>query len=50
MVFNINSSFFKAVWKSHEMKHMVLIKILLYTGVRVQELVNIKLQDIDFDS
>ncbi|XVN44072.1 MAG: tyrosine-type recombinase/integrase [Rickettsia hoogstraalii] len=29
---------------------MVLIKILFYTGVRVNELVNIKLQDIDYDS
>lgn len=43
-------NYYEAVWKSHEMKHMVLIKVLLYTGVRVQELVNIKLQDIDFDS
>lgn len=32
------------------MKHMVMIKVLMYTGVRVNELVNIKLQDIDFDN
>jgi integrase/recombinase XerD len=43
-------NYYEVVWKSHEMQHMVLIKVLLYTGVRVQELVNIKLQDIDFDS
>lgn len=43
-------NYYDVVWKSHEAKHMVLIKVLLYTGVRVQELVNIKLQDIDFDS
>jgi len=43
-------NYYEVVWKSHELKHMVLIKVLLYTGVRVQELVNIKLQDIDLDS
>lgn len=43
-------NYYEVVWKSHEIQHMVLIKVLLYTGVRVQELVNIKLQDIDFDS
>jgi len=41
--------YYDVVWKSRETKHMVLIKILLYTGVRVNELVNIKLQDVDFD-
>ncbi len=28
---------------------MVLIKILLYTGIRVQELVDLKINDIDFE-
>lgn len=42
--------YYEVVWQSREMKHMILIKILLYTGVRVSELVYIKLQDIDFDS
>ena len=41
--------YYEAVWKSQDTKHMVLIKILLYTGVRVQELVNIQMADIDFD-
>ena len=41
--------YYEVVWQSREIKHMVLIKVLLYTGVRVNELVNIKLQDIDFD-
>lgn len=31
------------------MKHVVMIKTLLYTGVRVSELVNIKISDIDLD-
>jgi integrase/recombinase XerD len=41
--------YYKIVWQARNIKHMVLIKILLYTGIRVQELVNIKLTDIDFD-
>ncbi|WP_341791745.1 tyrosine-type recombinase/integrase [Rickettsia endosymbiont of Gonocerus acuteangulatus] len=32
------------------MKHVVIIKTLLYTGVRVSELVKIKISDIDLDS
>ena len=28
---------------------MMIIKTLLYTGVRVSELINIKLADVDFD-
>ena len=42
--------YYEAVWKSRNMKHVLMIKTLLYTGVRVSELVHIKLSDIDFDS
>lgn len=41
--------YYTIVWQTRNMKHMVLIKVLLYTGVRVQELVNVKIEDIDFD-
>ena len=41
--------FYKAVWESKETKHLLLIKILLYTGVRVSELINIHLVDVDLD-
>lgn len=41
--------YYKIVWQTRNIKHMVLIKILLYTGIRVKELVNIKTSDIDFD-
>ena len=41
--------YYHAVWQARNIKHMVLIKVLLYTGIRVQELVNIKIADIDFD-
>lgn len=44
------SRYYKAVWKSKNMKYVVIIKTLLYTGVRVSELVNIKLLDIDLDN
>lgn len=41
--------YYKIVWQTRNMKHMVMIKVLLYTGIRVQECVNIKIADIDFD-
>lgn len=39
--------FYNAVWNSKNMKDVLIIKTLLYTAVRVSELVNIKLDDID---
>jgi integrase/recombinase XerD len=44
------SKYYNTVWKSRNMKHVVMIKTLLYTGVRVSELVNIKISDIDLDN
>ncbi|WP_133137743.1 tyrosine-type recombinase/integrase [Legionella rowbothamii] len=41
--------YYSIVWQTRNTKHMVLIKTLLYTGIRVQELVNLKMEDIDFD-
>lgn len=41
--------YYKAVWQSRNMQHVLLIKTMLYTGVRVSELVHIKLNEIDFD-
>lgn len=41
--------YYNIVWQARNIKHMLLIKVLLYTGVRVQELVNLKIEDIDFD-
>jgi integrase/recombinase XerD len=35
--------YYQAVWKTRNVQDMVLIKTLLYTGVRVSELVNIQL-------
>lgn len=44
------SKYYKAVWQSRNMKYVVIVKTLLYTGVRVSELINIKLSDVDLDS
>jgi len=41
--------YYEAVWQSRNMKHIVLIKTLLYTGVKVSEVVHIKLDHIDFN-
>jgi integrase/recombinase XerD len=43
------AKYYEAVWKSRNMQHVVMIKTLLYTGVRVTELIHIKVSDIDFD-
>ena len=42
--------YYKEVWDSKNLQDMIIIKILLYTGVRVSELINIKIVDIDFVS
>ena len=44
------SKYYKAVWQSKNMKYVVIIKTLLYTGVRVSELISIKLSDVDLDN
>ena len=41
--------YYNVVWQAKNIKHMILIRVFLYTGIRVQELVNIKMKDIDFD-
>ncbi len=41
--------FYKAVWKARKFADMVLIKTLFYTGVRISELVNMLLSDVDLE-
>jgi integrase/recombinase XerD len=41
--------YYDTVWKTRKPGDLVLIKTLLYTGVRVSELVDIRLVDVDFD-
>lgn len=39
--------FYEAVWNAAEPAHMVMIKLLFYTGVRNAELAGIRLRDVD---
>jgi integrase/recombinase XerD len=41
--------YYKTVWKSKRFQDMVIVKTFLYTGLRVSELVRIKLTDVDYD-
>lgn len=41
--------YYDIVWKAKNFQDMMIVKTLLYTGVRVSELVNIKLTDIDLN-
>jgi integrase/recombinase XerD len=40
---------YEAVWQARNPQHMVLIKLLLFTGLRNAELAHVCLQDVDLD-
>ena len=42
--------FFKAVWHASNRTHMVMLKLMLFTGIRNEELANITLQHVNLDS
>ena len=42
--------FFKAVQKCEDLQHELMLKLLLYTAIRVSELVNIRVSDVDLDA
>jgi integrase/recombinase XerD len=42
-------AFYEAVWQARDPKHMVLIKVLIFTGLRNSELAKVRLQDVDLD-
>lgn len=42
-------AFYQQVWQTQKFSDMVLIKTLFYTGVRVSELVTIRLQEVDLE-
>ena len=44
------NQFYEAVWKTANPTHMVMIKLLLFTGLRIAELANIALDDVDLRS
>ena len=41
--------YYRTVWQARNVGDIVLIKTLLYTGVRVSELVHIRLDEVDLD-
>jgi integrase/recombinase XerD len=41
--------YYEVVWRARNFQDMVLVKTLLYTGVRVSELVNLRLTDVDVE-
>lgn len=41
--------YYKAVWESKNLQDMIIIKTLLYTGIRVSELIRLKINDVDLD-
>lgn len=41
--------YYDTIWKSKNMQDMIMIKTLMYTGIRVSELIRLKIQDVDFD-
>lgn len=42
--------FYKAVWHASNRMHMIMLKLILFTGIRNEELVNIELKDVDLNS
>lgn len=42
--------YYEAVWNVQNVKHMMMIKVMLYTGVRVGELIRIKIHDIELNA
>jgi integrase/recombinase XerD len=41
--------YYAAVWNAQNFQDMMIIKTFLYTGVRVSELITIRLEDVDYD-
>jgi integrase/recombinase XerD len=41
--------YYDIVWKSKNMQDVLIIKTLLYTGVRVSELIRLKISEVDLD-
>jgi len=40
---------YKAVWQACNRSHMIMLKLMLFTGIRNNELANIMLKDLDLD-
>lgn len=42
-------AFYEAVWQARHPIHMVMVKLLLFTGLRNAELAQVRVQDVDLD-
>jgi integrase/recombinase XerD len=42
--------FFETIQRSGDLQHEIMLKLLFYTAVRVSELVNIRVEDMDLDA
>ena len=40
-------TFYEAVWNAKNTNHLVMIKLLIYTGIRNAELTNVQIKDVD---
>lgn len=40
-------AFYEAVWNARKTNHLVMIKLLIYTGIRNAELTNVQIKDVD---
>ncbi|MEK3871752.1 hypothetical protein NYE76_17795 [Paenibacillus sp. FSL M7-0831] len=40
--------YYEVVWRSKNFQEMMIVKTLMYTGIRVSELANVRLSEIDF--
>jgi integrase/recombinase XerD len=43
-------AFYETVWQARDPVHMILIKLLIFTGLRNAELANVQLSDVDLDN
>jgi len=43
-------AFYEAVWNARNTSHLVMIKLLIYTGIRNAELTNIQIKDVDLNN
>jgi integrase/recombinase XerD len=41
---------YETIWQAYQLTHVVLLKLLLFTGIRNSELVGLRLTDIDLQS
>jgi site-specific recombinase XerD len=43
-------AFYNAIWQARQLTHAVMLKLLLFTGMRNAELVHLRLTDIDLQT